>query len=287
MPRNANLFRSLAHHFNPLNLFTMKKIVLMAISISLGLGLFSCGSKEESKTESQAGVYSMDKQIGSDGKTEMINQASDGGFQIKIYTDQNYFYIAMGKDSAASFGLGSYTLAGSKIEEKNIYNAAALDSAGTFNLEITKSEKGYTQVIPEIMIQGKKWKLTEEYTSLPTTGTSELDGVWKQSKNLVVSGKDTTDQTYNEYKIYSGGHFMWATRYQADTTKQVFKNVVGHGTFTLKDGALSENLDKSSLAGAVGKYDIKVVFNGKDEYTQETADTKNKTVGFKTYQRVK
>jgi len=40
----------------------------MALSISLGLGLFSCGSKEESKTESQTGVYSMDKQIGSDGK---------------------------------------------------------------------------------------------------------------------------------------------------------------------------------------------------------------------------
>lgn len=265
----------------------MKKIVLMALSASVGLGLFSCGNKEESKSESQAGVYSMDKQTGSDGKTEVLNQASDGGFQIKIYTDQNYFYIAMAKDSVASFGVGSYTLAGSKIEEKNIYNAAGLDTAGTFNLEITKSDKGYTQVIPEIMIQGKKWKLTEEYSSLPTTGTSELDGVWKQSKNLVVSGKDTTDQTYNEYKIYSGGHFMWATRYQVDTTKKEFKNVVGHGTFTLKDGGLTEQLEKSNLAGAVGKYDIKVVFNGKDEYTQETADTKNKTVGFKTYQRVK
>ena len=265
----------------------MKKNALLALAVSLGLGLFSCGSKEESKTESQAGVYSMDKQIGSDGKTEMVNQARDGGFQIKIYTDQNYFYIAMNKDSATSFGVGSYTLAGSKIEEKNIYNAAALDTAGTFNLDITKNEKGYTQVIPEIMIQGKNWKLTEEYTSLPTTGTSELDGVWKQSKYLVVSGKDTTDQSYNEYKVYHGGHFMWATRYMVDTTKKEYKAVVGHGTFTLKDGGLTELLDKSSMAGAVGKYDIKVVFNGKDEYTQETADTKNKSVGFKTYQRVK
>ena len=263
----------------------MKKLSILALCLSMALGIYSCGN--ENKSESQAGVYSMEKQVGSDGKTETVNQSSDGGFQIKIYTDQNYFYVAMTKDSSASFGLGTYTLNGSKIEEKNIYNAASLDTAGTFNLDITKNEKGYSQVIPEIMIQGKKWKLTEEYSSLPTTGTSELDGVWKQSKNLVVSGKDTTDQTYNEYKIYSGGHFMWATRYQADTTKKEFKNVVGHGTFTLKDGGLTEQLDKSSLAGAVGKYDIKIVFNGKDEYTQETADTKNKSVGFKTYKRVK
>jgi hypothetical protein len=263
----------------------MKKLSILALCLSMALGIYSCGN--ESKSESQAGVYSMEKQVGSDGKTETVNQSSDGGFQIKIYTDQNYFYVAMTKDSSASFGLGTYTLKGSKIEEKNIYNAASLDTAGTFNLDIAKSEKGYSQVIPEIMIQGKKWKLTEEYTSLPTTGTSELDGVWKQSKSLVVSGKDTTDNTYNEYKVYSGGHFMWATRYQADTTKKEYKNVVGHGTFGLKDGALTEQLDKSSLAGAVGKYDIKIAFNGKDEYTQETADTKNNSVGFKTYQRVK
>ena len=35
-----------------------------------------------------------------------------------------------------------------------------------------------------------------------------------------------------------------------------------------------------------GKYNIVVTFNGNDEYTQKTADTSNKVVGFKTYKRI-
>jgi hypothetical protein len=73
----------------------------------------------------------------------------------------------------------------------------------------------------------------------------------------------------------------------SDTAAKKMTNLVGHGTFTLNNDALTEQLDFSSLKGAVGKYDIKVKFNGADEYTQETADTTNKTVGFKTYKRIK
>jgi hypothetical protein len=63
--------------------------------------------------------------------------------------------------------------------------------------------------------------------------------------------------------------------------------LVGHGTFTLNNDALTENLDLSNMPNITGKYDIKVKFNGADEYTQETADTVAKTVGFKTYKRIK
>ena len=55
----------------------MKKLSILALCLSVALGIYSCGN--ESKTESQAGVYSMEKQVGSDGKTETVNQSSDGG----------------------------------------------------------------------------------------------------------------------------------------------------------------------------------------------------------------
>ena len=80
---------------------------------------------------------------------------------------------------------------------------------------------------------------------------------------------------------------MWATRYLVDTSKNEFKNVVGHGTFKLDKATLSEQLEHSNMPGVLGKYDIKIIFNGNDEYTQETADPAIKLVGLKTYQRVK
>jgi hypothetical protein len=263
----------------------LKKNVFAALAISLGIGLVSCSS--DTKTESQEGVYSMDKASMTDGKTETTSSSSDGGFQYKIFTPSHYFYIAIAKDSSGGFGLGTYTKNGKNLEENNIYNTIGLDTASVAKLEISSTEKGYIQLIPELVIRGVKYKLNEEYTKVQSTGTSDLDGVWKQTKNLVVTAKDTADKTYHEYKVYQAGHFMWATRFLADSTKKEFKNAVGHGTFKLEKAALTEQLEHSNMSGVLGKYDIKIVFNGKDEYTQETADAVNKSVGFKTYTRVK
>jgi hypothetical protein len=261
----------------------MKKIIFLGLTVAA----ITIGCNSETKTSSQAGVYKIDKAAITDGKTETVNLASDGNTQYKIFTPEAYFYIAIGKDSTVAYGLGSYTKVGNTITESNIYNSGSLDTAWDAKLDITTAEKGYTQVIPEMKVNGVSYKLTEDYTTVPASGTSALDGVWKQTKTLVVTGTDTVDKTYNEYKVYSAGHFMWATSYLSDTAANKTTKLVGHGTFTLNNDALTEQLDLSNMKGITGKYDIKVKFNGADEYTQETADTTNKSVGFKTYKRIK
>lgn len=261
----------------------MKKIIFVVLAVIA----FATACNQVTKTTFQAGVYKLDKQVITYGKTDLIKTAANGDVQYKIFTDSGYFYIGINRDFSAGFGTGSYKLVGNVITETNIYNSGSLDTAWDAKLEITANEKGYTQVIPELKSGGVSYKDTEDYTKVDTKGSSALDGIWQQTKNLVVKGKDTADKTYNEYKVYSAGHFMWATRYMSDSASKKMMNEVGHGTFTLNNDALTEQLDISNLKGVVGKYDIKIKFNGSDEYTQETADTANKTVVFKTYKRIK
>ena len=260
----------------------MKKIILLGFVASA----LVIGCSQDSKTDSQVGVYKMEKQVAKGDSAETTSLASEGNTQYKIYTAGEYFYIGIGKDSSAGFGVGYYTNNAGKIVETNIYNSGDRDSTESFNLEITKSEKGYTQVLNEITVGGKKYKLTEDYITVATTASATaLDGVWKQSKNLNVTGTDTADATYNEYKVYQNGHFMWAAHNKADTAAK-YTTYVGHGTFMLDKDALTEDLDMSNVNGAVRKYNIVVTFNGTDEYTQKTSDT-SKVVNFKTYTRVK
>lgn len=260
----------------------MKKTILFGFAFAAIL----TACNEPAKTVSQEGVYKLEKQVLTDGKTEYIKSSANGDVQYKVFTSEGYFYIGIGKDSSVGFGTGSYKQEGNTITETNIYNSGSLDTAWDAKLEITNNEKGFTQVIPSLMAGGVSYKDTEDYTKIEAAGTSALDGIWEQTKTLMVSGKDTSDQTYKEYKVYSAGHFMWATKATDTATKKV-NNYVGHGTFTLNNEALTENLDLSNVTGAVRKYDIKIKFNGADEFTQETADTAAKLVGFKTYKRIK
>jgi hypothetical protein len=92
--------------------------------------------------------------------------------------------------------------------------------------------------------------------------------------------------TYNEYKVYQAGHFMWAARAVTDTTTNVMANHIGKGTFTLSNGTLIEDLTFSSNRTWVGKFNIPVTFNGPDEFTQTISDTVNKVTSIKTYKRV-
>ncbi len=261
----------------------MKKTLFLGFAIAA----MAAGCNQAPKTASQEGVYKLDKQVITDGKTETVKTAEGGDIQYKIFTTEGYFYIGINKDSTAGFGTGAYKKDGNNITETNIYNSGSLDTAWDAKLEITQNDKGFTQVIPSLMYNGVSYKNTEDYTKVNTTGTSALDGIWHQTKTLVVKGKDTSDQTYNEYKVYSGGHFMWATKYMSDSATKKMASLVGHGTFTLNNESLTENLDLSNRAGINGKYDIKIKFNGPDEYTQETVDTATKSVGFKTYKRIK
>jgi len=260
----------------------MKKNILFVILLTALIS--SC--KNEAKTEQLTGVYKMEKQVVNDGTKDDVYLATDGNTQYKIYTADSYFYIFVGKDSSVGFGLGSYKNKDGKVEETNIYNGGSLDTTSTAILAITKTNNGYSQIINDIVVRGTKYKLTEEYSSIPSNGISLLDGVWQQTKNIVVTGKDTVDNTYNEYKVYQGGHFMWAARYLADSAKNTYTKIVGHGTFNFTNDALTEDLEMSSLKGITGKYNITVKFNGLDEYTQQTMDSARSSIGFKTYKRI-
>lgn len=261
----------------------MKKNILLGFAFATLVA--SCTST--AKTENQTGVYHMDQAVVNNGTQETVYKSDSINTQFKIYTPDHYFFISVTNDTTVGFGLGGYTSAEGKINESNIFNTNTLDSTQEAGLLITKTANGYSQNIPEMMIGGQKLSLKEDYTAIAATGTSALDGVWHQSKNLEINGKDTADKTYNEYKVYHAGHFMWGARYLADTAATKFEKIVGHGTFTLNNDALTENLDMSSRKGITGTYNITVKFNGADEYTQQTADTANHIVGFKTYKRVK
>lgn len=263
----------------------MKKFMKNVFCL-LVLTSFIASCNQEPKTASQVGVYKMEKALINDGIKDTSLLASDGNTQYKIYTPSAYFYIAIGKDSSVGFGLGTYTQHINKISEANIYNGGTLDTASTAILEITRNEKGYSQLIPEFLVSGKKYKWTEEYTSIASNGESSLNGVWHQTKNIEINGKDSVDRTYNEYKVFQGGHFMWAARYLVDSSKNKFSNIVGMGTFTLNNDSLTENLEMSSMKGITGKYNINIKVNGPDEFSQTTTDTTSHSIGIKTYKRI-
>jgi hypothetical protein len=261
----------------------MKKTTIVGFVMAAFLA--SC-TQPETPT-SMAGAYSLDKVIWNDGTKDTEASAADGNTQFKIYTADSYFYIAEGKDSSVAFGVGSYTQKdANNIEEVNLFNSGSLDTVSTAKLAITKTEKGYNQVIAEIMVRGAKWSDSEFYTKLEGSGTSDLDGVWHQTKSIDVTGQDSVVNTYNEYKVYQAGHFMWAARAITDTTTKVLANHIGKGSFTLSNGLLIEDLNFSSNRNWTGKYNIPVTFNGPDEFTQTIADTVNKVTSIKTYKRV-
>ena len=110
---------------------------------------------------------------------------------MKIYTDKYFMYAGMAPDSSVGFGVGSYHLdTGNKIIESNIYSSGALDSSRTFNLLITRKDSGYTQVIPGLaVVKGVKWDLTENYTRVPGSDTSVMDGLWKLDKVFWVKAR--------------------------------------------------------------------------------------------------
>jgi hypothetical protein len=259
----------------------MKKILICA-------ALLSCiilGCKKTKKV-SQAGVYKLEKQMVSGGGKDTIYKRT----QIKIYTDRYFMYAGIAPDSSVGFGVGTYTLdTGNKIIERNIYSSGYLDSSKNFNVVLTRKDSGYTQVIPNLtVLKGVKYKLIEDYTKLPSSDTSFLDGVWKLDRTFWVKGKDTLKQNETQFKIFWGGHFMFIHRYPLDKAATKFKNGFGYGTFSFKQDTLTEEDEMSSHAVLVNRrFAIRIKFNGNDEYSQVINDPKAHEQTTEIYRRVK
>ena len=258
----------------------MKRILIVA-------ALLSCiifGCKKTGKV-SQAGVYKLDKQMASGGGKDTVYKRA----QFKIYTDQYFMYCGVAPDSSVGFGVGSYNLdTGNRIIERNIYSSGSLDSSRSFNLTITRTDSGYSQVIPDLaVVKGVKYKLIENYSKVAGTDTSVLDGLWKLDKNFWVKGKDTTKGNETQFKIFWGGHFMFVHRYPLDPASKTFKNGFGYGTFSFKSDTLTEEDEMSSHSVLVGrKFSIKITMNGRNEYSQVIDDPKAGEQTTEIYRRV-
>jgi hypothetical protein len=69
----------------------MKKTLFLGFAIAA----MAAGCNQAPKTASQEGVYKLDKQVITDGKTETVKTAEGGDIQYKIFTTEGYFYIGI------------------------------------------------------------------------------------------------------------------------------------------------------------------------------------------------
>jgi len=258
----------------------MKKVLMFTALIACMIYGCTKGKKEPSQT----GVYKMNKlTVSSGGKDSVYARA-----QMKIYTDKYFTYASMAPDSSVGFGVGTYKAdTGKSINESNIFSSLALDSSKTYHLLITRKDSSYSQVIPRSS-GNAKYNITEEYMQLPTTDSTRLDGVWKLDKAFYVKGKDTTRATEVQYKTFWRGHFMFIHRYPLDAANTKYKNGFGYGNFSLKTDTLSETEQLTSHATLMGRsFQIRIAFNGDDEYSQIIKDPKTGDQSVEIYRRLK
>ncbi len=263
----------------------MKKILYALTAIVLLTTACSAPKTEDS----QAGVYKMEKAVTNDGTKDTVENSPN---QFKIYTATHYVFAKLNGDSTVSFGVGSYKKEGNTITETNVYSGGGSDSAANFTLNITKTETGYVQDIAALVMNGVTYKLNETYSKVAAGATSELDGLWKQTARMSVTGTDTTNidiAKYNavQYKAYQDGHFIWAQRVPTDSTMTKYTNAFGYGSYTYANGASSEAVITSNYAPIVGlTMKVKITFIGKDEYMQEIYDEASKTTSIEKYTRL-
>jgi hypothetical protein len=252
-------------------------------AISLILLVIGCGTKPKIE---MIGSYQMTKQVLNDGtKDSAIDRK-----QLKIYTDQYMMYASPNvTDSFANFGIGKYKVEDGKVYEYRFYTAAEGERMDTFVLNIEKTYNGYKQVIENIPIDGKNYKLTEEYESVGTEQKSPLDGAWKQVRNIYLTAKGDSSVNNNplEYKTFQSGYFIWAITVTDSTNKKT--SVFGYGPFDMMgETKIRESVANSTfVTGVVGKkYEVDILFNGNDSYKQ-TITFANGDKSTEVYQRQK
>lgn len=258
----------------------MKRLLLCFLIISL----FGCSNTKE--TPDMPGTYLMLSQTLNDGTkdTKLVSLK-----QLKIYTDNFYMYAQVNPDdSVSAFGVGSYTTDKGTVVENGIYNSrdSTVGTPKTYKLDVEKSPDGYKQFIPEIVVQGQKNKLTEEYQTVGTTAKTALDGVWKEVKSYVIRGNDSVLNNRVQYKTFFAGYFMFGQTVTDSSSRK--RTGIGFGTFEWKSDSLIRETDlNSSYAIIAGhSFDVAIKMDGTDKYMQ-TIHNANGTLGVEYYERLK
>ncbi len=246
----------------------------------LALLMFSCSEtvKENGGDEGMSGIYELRSISYKGGDMDTSFPAQD---QVKIYTDEYYMYGTTRPDSSAFFGFGSYVFNDSSIVEQSIYNSHALDSSSQTNLKISRSDTGYSQIQPGVMMQGNIYEVGETYKILEETEATELDGIWELVSFSNITGSDTTVIPNKQFKIYKGGHFMWIHRYPADPSGQKFNSGYGYGTFIVKKNTVTETITASNYPELIespitvnyelnGNNELLLIFDDGNSTTTET-----------------
>ncbi|MEO6133825.1 MAG: hypothetical protein ABIP35_01655 [Ginsengibacter sp.] len=242
----------------------MKKSIF-CVSVIIAMG---CNSSKV-ETPNMPGTYFMSYQILDDGKNE--TKYTDLK-QLKIYTDDYFMYVQVNpKDSVSAFGVGSYTTDTATVMEHVMFSASDSNTSSTpatYNLHITKTPDGYQQVIPEIVSNSIKYKLTELYENSGTATTSPLDGIWRELKSYTLEGSDTIKNNRIQYKAFYKGYFMFGHSFKNNTGKN--HTGIGFGTFkTISDTKIQETDLNSTYSVIAGQtFDIDIKMDGNDKFMQ-------------------
>jgi hypothetical protein len=251
------------------------------------LFLVACNNADKKEAVNVTGAWKMLSQHIKQGTTDTTYTNIQ---QLKIFTGDHMMYANVDpKDSSGSFGVGSYAASADTITEHVVYNASGAnkdDTARTFHLVITKSDKGYKQLINQMATSSQPFALTEEYEATTGEAQTPLDGLWKLSKAITIRGKDTTVDKITQYKAYYAGHVIWGHTYTDSLNKN--HTGIGFGTFAMNgNNKAKENMVSSTYSQVTGQsFDLDISTNGADEFTQTIVE-KDGTKGIETYQRVK
>ena len=259
----------------------MKKIIIWFLISTL----FSCGSNT-SKGPDMPGTYLMVSQTVSDG----TNDTKLAGLkQLKIYTDNFFMYTQVNpQDSVSTFGVGSYTTDKGEVIEDVMYSSrdTVVGTPNTYTLAINKTPDGYQQIIPEILVNGEKSKLTEEYQTVGATAKTSLDGVWKEVRSFNIIKGDTIPNNRVQYKSFYAGYFMFGQTVKDSTGKT--HTGMGFGTFKMdSDKQITETDLNSTYAIIAGNtFTVTIEMDGDDKYKQ-TINNADGSTGVEFYERMK
>ena len=261
----------------------MKNNILCFILITF----VSCNNSAVKEKPNMPGAYLMTSQILNDGTTDTKYPTRK---QLKIYTEDLVMYAQVNTtDSVSSFGVGSYTTDTGTVTENIMYRSADTTynaSPVTYKLHITKTHDGYEQVIPEIVLDSKKYKLTEIYETAGSTATSPLDGVWKETNSYSLNGNDTTKNIRTQFKAFYAGNFMFGHTFKDSASKT--HTGIGFGTFEMVGDNKVKETDLNSTYQIIAgqSFDVDIELSGTDHYKQIITNADgSKSVEF--YERLK
>ena len=232
------------------------------------------------------GAYSMTTQVLNDGTKDSVLDRK----QLKIYTDHYMMYASPNlTDSFANFGIGQYEIKNGQLYEYVFYRAETGEIKDTVSLSIEKTVDGYRQVIESFPIQGKNYRLTEEYRTVGTGEKSPLDGAWKQIKNVYINSKGDSSVNNNplEYKTFQSGYFIWAITVKDSANKKT--SVFGYGPFVMdgKNKSKETVVNTTFASGLLGKtYEVEIEYPSADTYKQTITFAKGEK-SIEIYQKLK